>query len=67
MAKKKPAEKESVIAEADVDMKAIRLAVPADVHKKFRIIAINQDTNMSHLAQKLVEDFVEQHSRKESR
>jgi len=46
--------------------KLVRLELAPPEHKQFRTIAANQETSMSALARKLVEQYVASHTRKET-
>jgi len=45
-------------------MKKTTLALDADIHKRFRIQAIMEDTSMTALVEKAVEQYMSQKGRK---
>jgi hypothetical protein len=46
------------------ELKYVRLQLPRDIHKQFRILAVQQDTDMANLARKIVEEYVARHTLK---
>jgi hypothetical protein len=60
MAPKRPEKKPMQTTEAK--MMGIRLYVPRDVHKQFRVLAAQNETDMATLARRVVEEYVARHA-----
>jgi hypothetical protein len=58
MAKKRAGAKKMGAAATEVELKAVRLELPPDLHKELRIEAAKRDTHMSALARVAVEEFL---------
>lgn len=59
MAKKRTTGAEAVTAApAEIELKAVRLELPPDLHRELRIEAAKRDTHMSALARIAVEEFL---------
>jgi hypothetical protein len=43
---------------AQEDVRAVRLELPLEIHKQFRIEAAKEDTSMASIARRLVEEWV---------
>jgi hypothetical protein len=59
MARKKTGD--STMPATRQELRAVRLYLPAEVHKKFRRLAADEETNMALLARKIVQDYVASH------
>jgi hypothetical protein len=64
MARKLPEKPPMQTTEAK--MMGIRLYVPRDVHKQFRILAAQHETDMATLARRVVEEYVARNAPKGS-
>jgi hypothetical protein len=51
-------------ATAQTELRSIRLQISASDQKKFRLLAVQADTNMAILARKLVLDYIAAHEPK---
>jgi hypothetical protein len=59
MARKKAERPEMTTTQSE--LKYVRLQLPRDIHKQFRILAVQQDTDMANLARRIVEEYVARH------
>jgi hypothetical protein len=48
-----------------VEMRAVRLQLPPEDHKKLRRLAADADTNMALLAREIVQGYIASHWRKD--
>ena len=55
MARRKTAGKPEMVT-TDAELKAVRLELPADIHKALRVAAAQEDVSMAVLARQLVID-----------
>jgi hypothetical protein len=59
MARKKPEEVPKM--PATTELRAVRLHLPLDDHRKLRRLAADQDTNMALLTRKIVQEYLARH------
>ena len=45
------------------ELKVVRLELPREYHRRFRIMAAQHDTTMAILARKIVTDFIDRESK----
>jgi hypothetical protein len=59
MARKQTKESKTMPAtETAEQVRAVRLELPLDIHKEFRIEAAKEDTSMAAIARRLVEEWI---------
>jgi hypothetical protein len=59
MAKKKP--ETPKMPATQEELRAVRLYLPAEDHRKLRRLAADEETNMALLARKIVQEYVASH------
>jgi hypothetical protein len=58
MARKKTEQDPMPGTETQPDLRAVRLYLPADDHRKLRRMAADEETNMAILARRIVQDYI---------
>jgi hypothetical protein len=66
MAATKKTEKAKMQATQE-ELRAVRLYLPADDHRKLRRLAADEETNMALLARRIVQEYIARHSAKEGK
>jgi hypothetical protein len=64
MARKKMERAPMPTTETQPDLRAVRLYLPPDDHRKLRRMAADEETNMALLARRIVQEYIARHAPK---